>query len=240
MAQAQFVNPLAGLQSKAPVQDNSALRKLQTSLAVQNLANQGSMANTKQSGLDSQLNTSMQYGGIPKSIIPNLDSNSLAAIKLYHGVNNAKTAATALSTGADAGIGPQKGAKPNTLVGTALGNLSSGNALPKVLAAAAGNNKTVLSNEATDKVVQKYLGNVPVAASTRTSTTQQGSKSTAKGDKAAPKVNADLAAAEDRRVLGIVQQKFPSAGITSVRKDNKGNYMVLDGSGQWQPLNRTK
>ena len=39
MAQAQFVNPLAGLQSKAPVQDNSALRKLQTAMAQQNLAN---------------------------------------------------------------------------------------------------------------------------------------------------------------------------------------------------------
>mgnify|MGYP003630032944 FL=1 len=43
MAQAQFVNPLAGLQSKAPVQNNSALRELQIKGAVQNLANQGAL-----------------------------------------------------------------------------------------------------------------------------------------------------------------------------------------------------
>ena len=54
MAQAQFVNPLAGLQSKAPVQDNSALRKLQTAMAQQNLANRGNMDVTNAQGVNAR------------------------------------------------------------------------------------------------------------------------------------------------------------------------------------------
>ena len=159
MAQAQFVNPLAGLQSKAPVQNNSALRELQIKGAVQNLANQGALnlGNRKNNAAfdlkaqDQGLNNPTAIKRLSPEMIKNLERLRVSDIFT-------KDSASTLAN-AQAGIRTPAGAKGSgSALASPFANKISG--LPIGAEAAAKGNPVKLFNavETTDTSEQTTEG----------------------------------------------------------------------------------